>query len=444
MRFELFIAARYLRAKRRQAVVGVITAISVIGVAAGVASLIIALAITNGMRRDLQERLVGSSSHVDLMRIAGDGIRDWRPLLARLRGVPHVVAAAPGLYGQVLISHGARSGGGLIKGVIPADERSVGNLLQSVVQGSTAELEPLDSSLEVPCSGVLSTRRNCGDSKTQVSESRPGAPGSVASVAARAIPPIVIGQDMAETIGAKVGDGVLVTSPQGELTPLGLVPRYQRFEVVGIFKSGFYQYDSSYAFVRLKDAQSLFSEPDLISVISFKVDDLYHADRVGRVIEAEAGKGFQTTNWMEQNRELFRALKLEQIVTFIVLALIVCVAALNILIALTMMVMEKTVLMSFGVRAEQVRRIFLLQGLLISVIGTVLGLIVGYGFSWLGGHYRFPLDAAVYSIDYLPFAPRIRDAVIVAAVSLGVSLIATLYPSGSAAKVLPAEALRYE
>jgi lipoprotein-releasing system permease protein len=259
----------------------------------------------------------------------------------------------------------------------------------------------------------------------------------------------VIGKDLAETLGARVGDSVLVTSPQGELTPLGLVPRYQRFSVVGIFKSGFYQYDSSYAFTRLTDAQRLFSEPDLISVISFKVDDLYRADRIGRAIEVEAGRGFQTTNWMEQNRELFRALKLEQVVTFIVLALIVCVAALNILIALTMMVMEKTrdiaVLMSFGVRAEQVRRIFLLQGLLISVIGTVLGLIAGYGLSWLGGHYRFiHLDASVYSIDYLPFAPRIWDAVIVAGVSLGVSLIATLYPSGSAAKVLPAEALRYE
>jgi lipoprotein-releasing system permease protein len=419
MRFELFIAARYLRAKRRQAVVGVITAISVIGVAAGVASLIIALAVTNGMRRDLQERLVGSTSHVDLMRVAGDGIREWRPLLARLRQVRHVTAAAPGLYGQVLISRGARSGGALVKGVIPQDEKTVGDLLQSVVQGSADELEP--------------------ESSESVSQ----------RVSERAVPPIVIGQDLAETIGAKVGDAVLVTSPQGELTPLGLVPRYQRFQVVGIFKSGFYQYDSSYAFLRLLDAQKLFSEPDLISVISFKVDDLYHADSVGRAIEGEAGKGFQATNWMEQNRELFRALKLEQVVTFIVLALIVCVAALNILIALTMMVMEKTrdiaVLMSFGVNAEQVRRIFLLQGLLISVIGTVLGLVVGYGLSWLGGHYRFiRLDAAVYSIDYLPFAPRILDAVIVAAVSLGVSLIATLYPSGSAAKVLPAEALRYE
>ncbi|WP_035348920.1 FtsX-like permease family protein [Edaphobacter aggregans] len=421
MRFELFIAARYLRAKRRQAVVGVITAISVIGVAAGVASLILALAITNGMRRDLQDRLLGSTAHVELMRVAADGIRDWRPLLERLRKVPHVTAAAPGLYGQVLISRGARSGGGLIKGVIPADERTVGDLLQKVTEGSAEALEPV---------------------MEQVSK-------SASQRVSAALPPIVIGKDLSDTIGAKVGDTVLVTSPQGELTPLGLVPKYQRCSVVGIFKSGFYQYDSSYAFLRLKDAQRLFSEPDLISVISFKVDDLYKADKIGRVIELEAGQGFQTTSWMEQNRELFRALKLEQIVTFIVLALIVCVAALNILIALTMMVMEKTrdiaVMMSFGVTEMQVRRIFLLQGLLISVIGTVLGLIVGYGLSWVGGHYRFiHLDASVYSIDYLPFAPRVWDAAIVAAVSLGVSLVATIYPSGSAAKVLPAEALRYE
>ncbi len=410
-RFEFFVAARYLGAKRRQAVVGVITAISVIGVAAGVASLIIALAITNGMRRDLQERLVGSTAHIDLMRVAGDGIRDWRPLLAQLRTMPHVTAAAPGLYGQVLISRGARSGGALIKGIVPADERTVGNLLQAVTEGTTDALDVQGTSA--------------------------------------ALQPIVIGRDLADTLGVHTGETVLVTSPQGELTPFGLVPRYQRFQVASIFKSGFYQYDSSYAFTRLADAQRLFSEPDLISVISFKVDDLYQAAAIGRTIEAAAGKGFQTTNWMEQNRELFRALKLEQVVTFIILALIVCVAALNILIALTMMVMEKTrdiaVLMSFGVRAEQIRRIFLFQGLLISTLGTALGLLLGYGLSWAGGHYRFiHLDAAVYSIDYLPFAPRLLDALIVAAVSLGVSLVATLYPSASAARVLPAEALRYE
>ena len=410
MRFELFIAARYLRARRRQAVIGVITAISVLGVAAGVASLIIALAITNGMRRDLQDRLLGSTAHVDLMRMSADGIRDWRPLLDQLSSQPHVIAAAPGLYGQVLISRGARSGGGLIKGIVPAQERRVTDLLSDVNQGSAAALEPTSS---------------------------------------QATPPIVIGKDLAASLGAAVGDTVLVTSPQGDLTPLGLVPRYQRFQIAGIFSSGFYQYDSSYALTRLADAQRLFSEPDLISVISFKVDDLYRAKQIATQIEASAGPGFQTTNWMEQNRELFRALRLEQVVTFIVLALIVCVAALNILIALTMMVMEKTrdiaVMMSFGVTPAQVRRVFLFQGLLISVIGTFVGMVVGFGVSWAGGHYHLiQLDASVYSLDSLPFAPRLVDALIVGAVSLGVSALATLYPSASAAGVLPAEALRYE
>ncbi len=418
MRFELFIAVRYLRAKQRQAVAGIVTTISILGVAAGVASLIVALAITNGMRRDLQDRLLGSTSHVSLMRVSADGIRNWRPLLERLRHLTHIKAAAPGLYGQVLLSRGARSGGALIEGVLPEDQMKVGDLLQSIREGSAAELMPYVQ-----------------DSK-----------GSVRTEGA---PPLVIGSELAADVGAKVGDTVLVTSPQGELTPLGLVPRYQRFRVVGIFSSGFFQYDQAYAFTRLTDAQRLFSEPDVISVISFKLDDLYRAREIGHEIEAVAGPGFQTTNWMEQNRELFRALKLEQIVTFIVLTLIVCVAALNIMIALTMMVMEKTrdiaVLMSFGVTTQQIRRIFLFEGLLISVVGTVLGLVVGYSLSWAGAHYRFVhLDAAVYSIDYLPFSTRLTDGLLVSFVSLGVSLLATLYPSGSAASVLPAEALRYE
>jgi lipoprotein-releasing system permease protein len=262
-------------------------------------------------------------------------------------------------------------------------------------------------------------------------------------------PPIVIGHDLADSLGATVGDTLLVTSPQGELTPLGLTPRYQRFRLTGIFTSGFYQYDSAYALLRLADAQRLFSEPDLISVINVKIDNLDLAPQVARQLEQAAGPGFQATTWMEQNRELFRALKLEQTVTFIVLALIVVVAALNILIALTMMVMEKTkdiaVMMGFGVSGAQIRGIFLAQGLLISAIGTTLGLILGYAASIAGSHYRFiRLDASVYSIDYLPFSPHLTDALIVAAVSLGISLLATLYPSHSAASILPAEALRYE
>jgi lipoprotein-releasing system permease protein len=408
MRFELFVAVRYLRAKRRQAVVGIITVISIAGVAAGVASLIVALAITNGMRRDLQDRLLGSTAHVQLMRVASDGIRDWRGLTARLRQLPHVKAVAPGLYEEVLISHGARSGGVLIEGIVPAQERTVSDLLSTVTLGSVAAL---DTEGQTP-------------------------------------PPIVIGRDLADTIDARVGTTVLVTSPQGELTPLGLIPKFQSFRVAGIFHSGFYQYDSAMAFTSLADAQRLFGEPDVVSVLSFKVDDLYRADKIGRAIEQAAGPGFLTTNWMEQNRPLFRALRLEQVVTSIVIGLIVCVAALNILTALTMMVMEKTrdiaVMMSFGVQPRQVRMIFLLQGLLIGLTGTILGLIAGYGLSWLGGHYRFPLSAEVYSIDHLPFAPRWIYGLIVGAVSLAVSLLATLYPSGSAARVLPAEALRYE
>jgi lipoprotein-releasing system permease protein len=424
MRFELFLAARYLKAKRRQAVVGVVTTISIAGVAAGVAALVIALAITNGMRSDLQGRLLGATAHVDLMRVELDGIRNWRPLLERLRKVPHVTAAAPGIYGQVLVSRGPRAGFALIKGIIPAQERTVSSLLDTVTSGSAKDLEP--GAANQPSNPVAGQ----GPTNTPY-------------------PALVLGKDIAEQIGAQVGDSVLVTSPQGELTPLGLAPKYQRFRVAGIFHSGFYQYDSAMAFMRLADAQRLFSEPDLLSVISFKLDDLYRAPQVGRAIEQEAGKGYMTTNWMEANRELFRALKLEQVVTFIVIALIVIVAALNILIALTMMVMEKTrdiaVLMSFGVEPGQVRRVFLMQGFLISLIGTVLGLLLGYVAAWAGGHYHFiHLSAEVYSIDTLPFSPRPLDGVIVAAVSIGISLLATLYPSSAAARVLPAEALRYE
>jgi lipoprotein-releasing system permease protein len=314
--------------------------------------------------------------------------------------------------------------------VIPAEETRVSDLLKSVELGSAA---PLSAEGNAP--------PPLPKSETDFSETQ--------TEAAPPLPPILLGRDLADSLGAGVGSTVMVTSPQGELTPLGIVPKYERFSVVGIFHSGFYEYDSSWALMRLKDSQQLFGEPDVASVIAFKVDDLNRADQIAREIEAAAGPGFMTTNWMEQNRELFRALRLEQAVTFIIIALIVLVAALNILISLVMMVMEKTkdiaVLMAMGVRREQVRRIFMLQGMLISIAGTVLGLVLGYALAWAGGHYRFiHLSAEVYAIDYLPFAARWTDGALVAALSLGVSLLATIYPASAAARVLPAEALRYE
>ena len=257
MRFELFLAARYLRAKRRQAVVGVVTAVSIVGVAAGVAALIIALAITNGMRRDLQDKLLSNSAHVQLMRVHADGIRNWQPLFNRLLHLPHVAAASPGLYEQVMVARGARAGGALVEGILPNQEMTVSNLLSTASPAAVQSLQPHPAQ---------ATRGE--------------------------LPPIVLGQDLAETVGATVGDRVTLVSPQGEMTPFGMVPKVVPFRLAGTFHSGFYQFDAQMGFMRLADAQRLYSEPDLLSVISFKVDDLDRAPEIGKEIEQAADGPF--------------------------------------------------------------------------------------------------------------------------------------------------------
>jgi lipoprotein-releasing system permease protein len=452
MRFELFIATRYLRAKRRQAFIGIITGISIAGVAAGVASLVVAMAITNGFRQDLQQRLLGSTSHISLQRIADDGIKDWPALMDRLSKQPHVVAAAPAIFEQVLISRGPRSRGAVLKGMIPRYERRVGDLLNSVKEGSAAPLEETRITEPEPTPESKAAGRSARSTQANSTPADAAqSPDSLAAVQQRisAMPPIVLGKVMADNLGARVGDPVLVTSPQGELTPFGMVPKYYRFRVVGVFNSGFYDYDFGWAFVRLSDAQQLFGLGDLISVLEFKVDDLDKADVLTSEIEDTAGKGFMATNALKQNSALFKALKTERLATFIIIGLIVFVAALNILISLIMMVVEKTkdiaVLMSMGTRRAQVRNLFIAQGMLIGAIGTALGLVLGYVISYAGGHYHvLTLSPEVYSIDYVPFAPRALDGVLVAVVAIGISFVATLYPSWSASRILPAEALRYE
>ena len=444
--FELFVAARYLRAKRRQAVIGIITAISVVGVAAGVAALIIALAINNGFSQDLQQRLLGSTSHVNLMRVDNDGIAGWQELSNRLEKLPHVTASAPAVYEQVLISRGARAKGAVLKGIVPERERHVSAMLDAVTQGSWQEIAQRQSAPPAAENAAPAATETLSPQESAIDD-----PTSLAGEELRRaqMPPIILGKDMADDLGATVGSVVMVTSPQGELTPFGIVPKYQRCRVAGIFQSGFYDYDSAWAMLSLNDAQQLFGLGSIATVIEFKVDDLDRADVIGREIEQAAGSGFMATNWMEQNKALFHALRLERIVTLITIGLIVLVAALNILISLIMMVMEKTrdiaVLVSMGCRQSQIRRIFVYQGMLIGAAGTVLGEVIGYTLSFLAGHYHWVrISAEVYTIDYVPFAPRLIDGVLVACVALAIAFLATIYPSRSAARVLPAESLRYE
>jgi lipoprotein-releasing system permease protein len=415
MTFESFVALRYLRAKRKMAVISVITAISVLGIAAGVASLIVATAISNGFRGDLQERLLGAMAHVNLQRNDGAGIEGWREKYQQLQSAPNVVATAPALYGTVLASHGSRSSQMIVKGVDPQAELKVGNLLASIQEGSREE--------------ALADLAKPVDPDSQ--------------------PPVVIGKVMADSLGASPGDSILLTSPQGHLTPFGLVPRYRYFRVVGVFDSGFYDFDSSWAFTSLPAAQQLLGLGDVVSVIEFRLDDIYRAPQALAAIEQQAGPEFGGSHWMEQNRALFSALRLERTVTIITIGLIVFVAALNILISLVMMVMEKyrdiAVLVSMGARRRQIRNIFLLQGVLIGAAGTVLGLVAGYIISWFGSRNQLlRLDPDVYSISYVPFDARIVDGIWIAAVALLISFLATLYPARSATSIAPAEALRYE
>jgi len=409
MPFELFVALRYLKAKRRQSVISVVTIISIIGVTAGVCALVVALAINNGFREELEKSLLGATANVNLLRAKNDGIRGYEALATRLSRLPHVVACAPALYGEVLASFRSRASGIVLKGIDPQREVHVGDLLLKLREGS---LEGLSQSF--------------ADAD-----------------------PIILGKELAKSLGAYVGDTILITSPQGYLTPQGIFPKYRHFRVVGVFDSGFYDFDATWAFTNLPAAQRLLDLADIASVIEFKIDNIYLATSVADEIKAAAGKGFETSTWMEQNHSLLSALRLERLVTILTIGLIVVVAALNIFITLAMMVMEKNrdiaVLMSMGARKRQVWAVFTLHGLLIGAFGTLLGLILGYGGSWLGGRYKlFPLQPDVYALASVPFHARQWDGVWISLAALGISFLATLYPSLSASGLDPVEILRYE
>ena len=430
MRFELFVALRYLKAKRRQAVISVITFISVLGVMAGVCALVIALAINNGFREELETRLLGATANINLLRPSNDGIRNYDALADRLARLPHVQAAAPALYEEVLASSHARAQGIMLKGIDPEREVRVADLLSHITEGSIEGLK-----VRRPETGgtVDGARTADGGHRPPLQDTDP----------------IIIGKELAKSLGVYVGDTILVTSPQGTLTPLEVVPKFRHFRVVGVFDSGFYDFDASWAFTNLDAAQRLFDLRNVVSVIEFKIDDIYQAPGVAEKIRQAAGPGFETSTWMEQNRSLFSALRLERLVTVLTIGLIMLVAALNIFITLAMMVMEKNrdiaVLRSMGARERQVWTVFTLHGLLIGAVGTALGLTLGYSVSWACNHYKLiHLQADVYSLAYVPFHARPMDGVWIAAAALMISLLATIYPARSAAKLNPVEILRYE
>ncbi len=408
MRFEWFVAKRYLRSPYRPAVLRLVTAFSVLGVTAGVATLVIALSMNTGFRETLQDRLLGVKAHVSLSRPGTGGIRDYQTLAQKFAEIPGVKSVTPAVYQTVLLSFGGEARGIVTKGIEPERERRDDQALQHIIAGH------LDFSAD-----------------------------------ADGIEALLIGKQLAEEWKIAPGDYVTLTSPQGRLTPFGLVPRTRRFRVSGVFDSGFYDYDENWCFMTLAAAQALSSAGDIVNVLEFRLQDPERAADIARLLDLEAGPSFATSTWVDENAALFRALRLEKLVTAIFIGLITFVAGLNVLVVLSMTVTDKArdiaVLMSMGTRREQVRRIFLWQGIVIGATGTICGLGIGYAFAFLAGTFHLiPLDPQVYAVPYVPFHPSVWDGVWITIVAMGISIGATLLPARAAAGLLPVEILRYE
>jgi lipoprotein-releasing system permease protein len=408
MKFEWLVALRYLRSPNRPAVLRLVTLLAVLGVAAGVTTLVIALSMNTGFRQAIRDRLLSVTAHVNLKPLSPQGIHDYRELMERLDNTPGVKSIEPAIYNTVLLSCGGRARGIVLKGVDPDLAKQAGEALRHVVAG-TANFAP-------------------------------DADGS---------PVLLVGRILSEELKVSAGDYVTLTSPQGNLSPFGLLPRAKRFRVGGIFDSGFYDYDANWGFVTLSSAQTLAGVGDVVSLLEIRVTKLDDAREVADDLVRRAGPGFMATTWMDENRALFRALSLEKLVTALFIGLITFVAGLNILVVLTMTVTDRArdiaVLVTMGTRRGQIRRIFLLQGLAVSAVGIIAGLIVGYGVAWIANRWKLiPLNPEVYAIPYVPFHANGFDAIWIAVAALAISIAATILPARSAARILPVEILRFE
>ncbi|MBX3279884.1 MAG: ABC transporter permease [Acidobacteria bacterium] len=412
MPYELFIALRYLRARRRQTTVSVLTVIAVAGIALGVAALIVAQAAATGFRREVQEKILAGTAHLNLLRRDDTGIEDYRALRDRVAGVPGVRAAAATSYESALLTFGGRQEPVILKGVDTEAPREANEIFSTIVEGDAANL------------GVETEE----------------APGG-----------IIVGRELARALGLRIGDTATVVSAHSRLTPAGVQPRprYTRFKVTGIFASGLYEYDAKWSYIALGAWQSLRGEGDAAGLIQMKVDDIYAVEEVAARVREAAGAEYATSSWQELNRPLFAALQLQQRVVVIFFALLIAMAALNIVTTLTMTVIEKNrdiaILRAQGATPRSIGRIFRFQGLIVGAMGAGLGLMTGLIACWTANRYGLvSIPAEIYSVSAIRLDIAWADCLGVAALAVLVSFAATIYPARTASRLTPVEGLRYE
>ena len=411
MSYELFIGLRYLKAKRKQTFISIITLISIGGVAIGVMTLIVVIGVMTGFKEDLTGKILGYYSHIVVLK-QNEGLDDYERIMRKIEKVKGVKSATPFTYTQAMLSSKSGSLGVVLRGVDPKTIGKVINIGSNMKEGSLLNLE-------------------------------------VTSSSATNYPGIIIGKELSRNLGIFYGDTVNLISPMGVMTPMGMVPRMKKFKIVGIFESGMYEYDSSFLYISLKNAQDFINMPGVVTGIEVKTNDIYRVKEIASRIVMDLGYSYWTKDWMEMNRNLFAALKLEKITMFIILILIIMVAAFNIVSTLIMVVMEKNkdiaILKSMGATASSIMKIFIIEGLVVGVVGTLLGTIGGYTLGFLLSEYKFiKLPSDVYYISTLPIRIDSVDSILIAISAIGISFLATLYPSWQASRLLPAEALRYE